>query len=199
MSWYERRKRVGARVAAAVLMVVAGWLAGCATPPPVEVKEPLPVAITAPPAPPPQPEPMLPPPAPAVSEEAYQALSLLAESQHLSGLSLEEQKHEYGSVNQLVTKNKTEALRIKLAILLTLPAQQDDARALALLEGVAGKNAGTSPLKQLAALLAAQVSERMRVVREEQKRVEQLQQKLDGLKAIEKSLLGRDRKAQGEH
>ena len=148
-----------------------------------------------------KPEPPAPPPpsAPPISEEAQQALSLLAECQHLLGLSVEEQKHEYNVVNQLVTKNKTDGLRIKLAVLLTMPAQQDDARALALLDSVAGRNPAVSPLKQFAALLSVQLSERMRQLREEQKRTEQLQQKLDGLKAIEKSLLGRDRKNQGGH
>jgi hypothetical protein len=124
---------------------------------------------------------------------------LLAECQRLSSLGPEEQKHEYASVNQLLARNKSDSLRIKLAVLLTLPAQQDDTKALALLEGVAGKTPTASPLKQLAALLATQLAERIRQIREEQKRAEQLQQKLDGLKAIEKSLLGRDRKTQGGH
>jgi hypothetical protein len=117
--------------------------------------------------------------------------------QRVSALTPDEQKHEYGVVNQMVAKNRSDALRIKLAWLLMLPPQQDDARALSLLETVAGKSPGASPLKQLAALLVGQLSERVRLVRDEQKKSEQLQQKLDGLKAIEKSLLGRDRKSAG--
>ena len=167
-----------------------------------QIAPPTPVVIpTPPPEPEPQPEPP-PPPAPsqpAISEDAQQALSLLAECQRLFGLNADEQKHEYSLVNQLLNKNKSDSLRIKLAVLLTLPVQQDDAKALAMLEGVAGKNPAASPIKQLAALLAVQLAERLRQLREEQKRAEQLQLKLDGLKAIEKSLLGRDRKTQGGH
>jgi hypothetical protein len=183
------------QVATAALL---GSLAGCATPPPV-LLQPLPPVVIGQPLPLPQMEPEPAPPsvptAPPISEEAQQALYLLGEMQRVSALTPDEQKHEYGVVNQMVAKNRSDALRIKLAWLLMLPPLQDDARALSLLETVAGKSPGASPLKQLAALLGGQLSERLRLLREEQKKSEQLQQKLDGLKAIEKSLLGRDRKS----
>jgi hypothetical protein len=176
--------------AVAVLLLALG---ACSTAPPVTTEPVRPVPIV---SIPPEPATVL-PTIPPISEEAEQALSLLAESQRMLGLPPEEQKHEYNQVNQLFAKNKSDSVRIRLAMLLTLPPQQDDARALSLLEGVAGKNSGASPLKQLAGLLAAQLNERQRQLHEEQKRADQLQQKLDGLKAIEKSLLGRDRKTRG--
>jgi hypothetical protein len=175
----------GAAVAVSLLALVA-----CSTPPPAATAPVPPVIIV---TSPPEPATVL-PTIPPISEDAEQALSLLAESQRLFGLTAEEQKHEYSVVNQLFTKNKADGIRIRLAMLLTLPPQQDDARALSLLEGVTGKTPSASPLKQLAVLLAAQLNERQRQLHEEQKRADQLQQKLDGLKAIEKSLLGRDGK-----
>jgi hypothetical protein len=46
----------------------------------------------------------------------------------------------------------------------------------------------------VAAVLTAQLTERQRALREEKRRAEDLQQKLDALKALERSLLGRERK-----
>jgi hypothetical protein len=192
---WAKRQVSGAVAPAIAVGAVAGLLlalGACSTAPPAATAPPLPVVIVT--SPPPEPATVL-PTVPPISEEAEQALSLLAESQRLLGLTAEEQKHEYSVVNQLFAKNKSDNVRIRLAMLLTLPPQQDDGRALSVLEGVTGKNSGASPLKQLAALLAAQLTERQRQLHEEQKRADQLQQKLDGLKAIEKSLLGRDRKA----
>ena len=53
---------------------------------------------------------------------------------------------------------------------------------------------GSGPTRMLATLLVAQLTERQRVVRDERRRSEDLQQKLDALKALERSLLGRERK-----
>src|SRR5438876_1769173 len=108
MSWPEIRYLYSASRIALLLP----WLllAGCATPPAPIEPPPLAPIVLPPPEPLPElkPEPPAPPPpsAPPISEEAQQALSLLAECQHLLGLSVEEQKHEYNVVNQLVTKNK---------------------------------------------------------------------------------------------
>ena len=52
----------------------------------------------------------------------------------------------------------------------------------------------THPLRPIAELILIQISERTRQVREEQKRADALQQKLDALKAIEKQLLDRERR-----
>ena len=47
----------------------------------------------------------------------------------------------------------------------------------------------SSPLKQIAAVLYAQIAERARSVREEQKKSAAAQEKLDALRAVERSLL----------
>jgi hypothetical protein len=77
-------------------------------------------------------------------------------------------------------------------MLLTLPAAgpPDDARALALLDSVPSKGPGaSSPLKQIAVILSAQISERTRSVKEEQKKTAAAQEKLDALRAVERTLL----------
>ena len=182
-------------------MLMSLMLAGCATPPPppepvaplpepVKVVTPPPVVFT----PPPEPAPVVVVTNP-LSEDEQQALSLLAFLGQIASASMEDQKREYQGANQQLQKAKTDVNRLRLAALLMLPGTpfQDDAKALAVLEGVSAKNA--SPIRELALFLHAQVAERQRQVREEQKRADAIQQKLDNLKAIERSMLDRERKA----
>jgi len=182
-------------------------LAGCATSPPPAAE---PVVVAPPPAvqarvekipvtPVPVPPVVIvqsPPPeapviVPPVNEEEQQALALLADLQRYAVETGDELKRELVGVNQALTRTRSDVARIRLAMLLTLPAAgpPDDARALALLDSVAGKGGGTSPLKQIAAILYAQIAERARSVREEQKKTAVAQEKLDALRAIERSLL----------
>ena len=179
-------------------------VAACATPPPpraepvpvappvvVEAKpEPAPVVVEPPPpvviiqqAPPAAP--------PPVNEEEQQAIALLADLQRYAGESADDLKRELAAANQAVNRARTDANRIRLAVLVTLPAAgpADDARALALLESVFGKSAGTSPVKQLAVVLYLQIAERTRGVAEERKKTAAAQEKLDQLRAVERSLL----------
>jgi len=199
------------RGAAGTLALVV--LAGCATPappaadpppsappaPPVQAKAE-PIAVIPVPVPPvviiqtpaQQPPPAAAPPAvPPVNEEDQQALALLADLQRYIADPGEDLKRELAAANQTLTRTRSDAARIRLAVLLTLPAAgpPDEARALSLLESVAGKNAGNSPLKQIATILYAQISERVRSLREEQKKTAAAQEKLDALRAVERSLL----------
>jgi isochorismate hydrolase len=155
-----------------------------------------PIAVTPVPVPPvvivqspPQPQPPL--AAPPVNEEEQQALALLADLQRYIAEPGEDLKRELAAANQAVTRTRSDASRIRLAVLLTLPAAgpPDDARALSLLESVTGKSSGGSPLKQIAAILYGQISERTRSVREEQRKTAAAQEKLDALRAVERSLL----------
>jgi isochorismate hydrolase len=129
--------------------------------------------------------------APPVNEEEQQALALLADLQRYIAEPGEDLKRELAAANQAVNRTRSDASRIRLAVLLTLPAAgpPDDARALSLLESVAGKSAGGSPLKQIAAILYGQISERTRSLREEQRKTAAAQEKLDALRAVERSLL----------
>lgn len=203
-----RRCRFGARGAAGLALLVA-----CAAPsqsPATEVAVPLPAAQAAreqapvapvppvvigqapPQSPAPEPAPQVaPPPAPPVNEEEQQALALLVDLQRYAVESGDDLKREFATVNAATNRTRTDANRIRLAMLLTLPAagQPDDPRALSLLEPLVGKSVNPSPLKQIAAVLYAQIFERSRSVREEQKKTAAAQEKLDALRAVERSLL----------
>ena len=126
-----------------------------------------------------------------VNEEDQQALTLLADLQRYAAEPGDDLKRELAAVNQAVNRTRSDANRIRLAMRLTLPSAgpPDDARALALLDSVGGKGAVASPLKQIAVILSAQINERTRSLREEQKKTAAAQEKLAALRAVERSLL----------
>jgi hypothetical protein len=140
------------------------------------------------------------PSAAPVNEEEQQTIALLADLQRYSGESNEELRRDLAAAVQALNRTRTEPNRIRVAVLLTLPGAgpPDDARAIALLESVSGKTPGMSPIKQLAAVLLAQIAERMRGMSEERKKSAAAQEKLDQLRAVERSLLlERNRNAGG--
>ncbi len=139
-------------------------------------------------------------PAPAVSEDEQQTMALLLDLTRYSSESNDELRRELGAAIQALNRARTEPNRIRAAVLLTLPGAgpTDDARAIALLESVSGKTPGASPMKQLAAVLLAQINERVRGMAEERKKSAAAQEKLDQLRAVERSLLlERNRNAGG--
>jgi hypothetical protein len=143
------------------------------------------------------------PPSPSaapVNEEEQQTIALLADLQRYTGESNEELRRDLAAAVQALNRARTEPNRIRVAVLLTLPGAgpPDDARAIALLESVSGKTPGMSPIKQLAAVLLAQIAERVRGMSEERKKSAAAQEKLDQLRAVERSLLlERNRNAGG--
>ncbi len=118
-------------------------------------------------------------------------MALLTDLQRYTGETAEDLRRELAAANQAVNRARTDANRIRLAVLVTMPAAgpPDDARALALLDSVVGKSPGSSPVKQLAAVLYLQIAERARGVSEERKKSAAAQEKLDQLRAVERSLL----------
>ena len=198
MSFAHRRAR-SAVVATLVL------IAGCATPPtPRAEAAPPPAPAVVEPTPEPAPVVVEPPPPPVViiqqapavapppvNEEEQQAIALLADLQRYAGESPDDLRRELAAANQAVNRARTDANRIRLAMLMTMPAAgpPDDSRALALLDSVIGKAAGASPVKQLAVVLYLQIAERARGVAEEKKKTAAAQEKLDQLRAVERSLL----------
>ncbi len=86
--------------------------------------------------------------APALSEEDEQALALLADLQRYAVESSDDLKRELAAANAAVNRTRSDANRIRLAMLLTLPSAgaPDDGRAVSLLEPMVGKGS-SSPLK----------------------------------------------------
>ena len=130
-------------------------------------------------------------PAPPVNEEEQQALALLVDLQRYAVESGDDLKRELAAASLALTRARSDVNRIRLAMLLTLPTAgpPDDPRALSLLEPIVARSGNASALKQIAAVLYAQIAERARSVREEQRKTAVAQEKLDALRAVERSLL----------
>ena len=200
--WRTMATAAGARTGCMLAGLLA--LAACTTvpppPPPAQMAAPIQhqpasIIIVQPvrqePPPLPAAAPVLEPP--KVNEEAEEALAVLTDLQKLVLAGADEQKRELAAAAQALARQRSDAARLRLGMLQSLPAAGgDDARALATLEPLLKQ--GSGPTRMAAAVLMAQLFERQRAVREEKKRVDDLQQKLDALKALERSLLGRDRK-----
>lgn len=134
------------------------------------------------------------------------AIGLIAYQQRIRGLSGDELAVEYAAASQAMVRQKSDAARLRLAMLLSLPGAtfRDDERAAALADEVANRRTAATAdgLRPLAALIAVHIGEQRRQedrnqklaqkLQEEEKRADALQQKLDGLKAIEKSMLNRE-------
>jgi len=173
---------------------------------PAEPPEPEPPAITQPPSTPaPAPaevapaQPAIPSPssaAPEIATEDHVLVALVGDLARYTTLNGDDVKKELNSTTQTLVKQRTDANRVRLAMLYTLMhSAQDDQRALQLLESVM-KNSASPALKQLAGVIQVQITERLRAVREEQQKAEAAVQKLERLRELERNLL-RDRLRSG--
>jgi len=130
---------------------------------------------------------------------------VLAYFQHIKALSANALVTENTAAAQALSKHRSDSNRLKLALLLLLPntAFKDEARAAALADEVlSNKTADTPQLKHLALLVATFANEQKRQEerfqqlaqkqKDDEKRADALQQKLDALKSIEKDLIKRE-------
>ncbi len=130
-------------------------------------------------------------PAPAPPPEDVELIVLLADLQRYGSLNGEDVKREIANVTTTFNKQRSDANRVRLAVLYTQShSYQDDQRALAFLDNVVTSKTGASPaVKQLAFVLQAQIVARQRAVREEQQRADAALQKLEALRQMERSLM----------
>ena len=130
---------------------------------------------------------------------------LLNYYQRIRALSGESLAAEYALAAQALAKQRSDGNRLKAALLLTLPnaSFRDDSRAAALAEETLNNKASdNAELKTFAQYIAAVANEQKRQedryqqlsqrLKEEEKRSEALQQKLDAVKSIEKDLINRE-------
>jgi len=131
---------------------------------------------------------------PELPAETQELLALLSDLQRYGALSPDDVKREITTATQTLNRQRTDANRVRLAVLYTYAkaSPQDDQRALQLLENVAKSNPGSPAVKQVAIVLQAQISERQRAVKDEQQKADMAIQKLEALRAMERSLM-RDR------
>jgi len=130
--------------------------------------------------------------------EDIAALNLIADLQRYNALGADEVRRELAAATTALARERNDANRVRLAVLYTLSHAntQDDQRALQLLDNVAKSGGGATPVKALAAVLSIQVADRIRSVRDEQAKANEAVQKLEALRAMERSLL-RDRVRSG--
>jgi hypothetical protein len=121
--------------------------------------------------------------------EARQVVDLIAYSQRLSNMNADQQGRELKEATQEHAREPSLYTRTRLALVLASPggAVNDDGKAASLLEAVAAQPA-RSPLRQFAALVHGLLQERVR----DQRRVSQLREQIDGLRAIDRSLMDRE-------
>jgi len=122
-------------------------------------------------------------------QPASDAESLLLYFRHVRKLSGADVSREHEAARQAYARARTDFNRVRLAMVLSLPgtAFYDDARALELCDTVAKHEGGR--LQGLAALLGAHLQEQKRLTASAQG----LQQKLDALKSLERSMIERSR------
>jgi hypothetical protein len=135
---------------------------------------------------------------PELPTEDQQMLTLLGDLQRYGSLQSEELRRELAAATQTFSHQRNDVNRVRLAVLYTLvrSSPQDDQRALQLFENVAKSAPPSSSIRHLAAVLQAQVIERQRAVHDEQQKADVALQKLEALRAMERSLL-RDRVRSG--
>jgi hypothetical protein len=183
------------RAAFALVALLAGCVGLEQPPAPVHPPPEAPPPVVEPPGPALPPAPVvIPVPAPAPPpepEENRQAVELLGYTQRVALMGAEEQRRELGNANQALQRDRSNYGRLKVGLLYAVPgtAIQDDARALAMLEQVGGTSGA---LKNLAVLVHAQVSERVKA----QKRGDQLKEQLDALRDVERSIIERGQQTQ---
>lgn len=135
-------------------------------------------------------------PRPAQRGDASGVSDVIGYANRVATMNAAEQRRELNAAQAAYRRDSSNASRLRLGLLYALPATalQDDARAIALLEGD-DSTPRDGALAQLGQLVATQVRERQRQVREEQRKGDTLRQQLEALKAIERSLIERRERA----
>lgn len=144
------------------------------------------------------------PPARVVNVETVCAPSntelLLNFAEHFIDLSLESQKKELTQTSQVANQNKQDInSRIKVAMIYALPNSKlrDSGKAQFLLEELIRDKTVDKERKSLVGLLADYTNDTNKLAlkaRDEQKRGDTLQQQLDELKNIERTMVDRDQR-----
>lgn len=173
-------------------LMVGMLAAGCQFLPVKPVPESNGGATVPPPAPPPT-------PAEAV-HESQEVLEMLAYFQRVAAFPQDELRKEYNAVNAAFQREKADPQRLRLALLLLVPGAsfRDDAKLTGLLEGIALRPVAgdaNSSQRLLAQALLKLTNERLRLVREEQKRIEALPRE-DAKRAEEANAQARKLEAQ---
>lgn len=123
---------------------------------------------------------------PKPPDEAQEIADMLLHYDYLATLKAEEQRRELIAAQLLHERAPNDTTRLSLALVLLLPHApwHDDIRAQVLLGNIKPHSARHG----LAQILLKLITECQREQREERRKVEEIQQKLDALRAIDKDL-----------
>jgi len=119
------------------------------------------------------------------SDDSRLVLETIVFAQRLASASADEQRKEMSATAKAFTRDRNTASRLRYGVLLSLPALAgaDPHRALATLEPLTA-GGGNGPVRQFAALIVLQISERVK----EQRRTQQFKEQLDESRASERTL-----------
>lgn len=126
--------------------------------------------------------------------------SLAAYHAYVWALNTAEWKRETALLREAVARDKRLFQRVRQAIVASAPVAppKEHQRAMALLEHCERESRGDNSLKNLVAVLMAELAERIRLetqLRDESRRSEDLEQKLNALRNIDLNLMDRNRPA----
>lgn len=134
-------------------------------------------------------------------DEAHEVAGLLADYRRAAALPGDEQRREVAAAQAAYDKAPSDATRLALALAMLLPQvpARDDARLQSLLGTIAAGTGGLASARyDLAQTLLTLVAERQRrqeqlahQLREERRRGEEMQQKIESLRAIDRDIRSR--------
>jgi len=129
----------------------------------------------------------------AVPDDVKQVSDLVGYYSRVAAMPPEEQRREYASAGQTLSRDPTPYNRIRVALLASMPGTtfQDDVRATSLLEPYSQAGPGYDKLRQFAALLHGQLAERTKA----RARADQLKEQLEALRAVERTIIERTQPA----
>lgn len=140
----------------------------------------------------------------SLDRERHADNELLIYAKRFGELSAENQKKEYALVMQALNRNRKDTFnRLKAALIYSLPNSRlrDSTRALPLLADLQRDKPGENEVNALVSILKDFVEERQKhedsssklaqKIKDEQRRADELQQKLDALKNIDKTMIER--------
>ena len=140
---------------------------------------------------------------PPPADEAHAVAAALAHYEYLAALKIEDQRREFNAAQAIHEQTANDATRLNLALVMLLPRApwRDDARVQVLLGAIEAAPAGQRSARyDLAQLLLRLVAERQRTQRDEQRKtdqlaaqlreergkVEEMQQKIESLRSIDR-------------
>lgn len=123
---------------------------------------------------------------PKPPDEAQEIADMLSHYDYLATLKAEEQRRELIAAQLLHERTPNDTTRLNLALVLLLPRApwHDDIRAQVLLGNIKQHSARHG----LAQILLKLITECQQEQREERRKIEEMQQKLDALRAIDKDM-----------